>query len=94
MHNNMNFVQGERMVELTERITGYLAYLNQTFQEPISVHFSQEVFSQFPQEVVVRLLPYNTHLLAYCTCVKIDKNQKELCLQEQRKVYKNNIYYL
>ena len=51
-------------------ITDYIDYLKNKCNLSVSVHFSKGAFATLPNEICLRLLPYNSHNNPYCLAVK------------------------
>lgn len=77
MQNNLKY--------LIENIVSYIEYLKNDCKLEISIHFNRSVFSAMPQEILQKILPYNSHTNLYCTFVK--RKSRYRCLDNQKVIF-------
>lgn len=78
------------MQKLTNDIVGYLKYLNNTFSESVSLHFSYKTLSRIPSDIATHLIKFGSHISEYCVYVKSNVGRQEDCVLEQSLLYDLN----
>lgn len=76
------------MNELISQVSKYIKYLRVNCGLDVSIHFSQDILSGFPEEAVKNLLVYNTHDNPYCILVKAMDNGFRKCVFCQKRIIK------
>ena len=83
MHKGVIFTE-----KLVDDIVLYLDYLNTIGKFSASIHFSEKLLPNIPNDWFLKLSPYNTHSNPYCVNVKRNLNGTNKCISEQRNYYK------
>ncbi len=89
MHKNIKKVQIHTMKQLTPSIINYMEYLKKDCMLSLSVHFDSNTLCCFPQEVLEKFAPYNSHTNPYCLAVKRTSHHK--CVLSQQEILQKRL---
>ena len=87
MHKNIKKVQIHTMKKLTSSIINYMEYLKKDCALHLSVHFDNNTLGSFPQDILEKFIPYNSHTNPYCLAVKRTSHHK--CVLSQQEILQN-----